>query len=614
MAPDTASESLQPLPARLSIGALHGAYRSGALTPSGWVRALLQLQKTVDREEVWITRPSAESLLAEASRLDSLLATQGPAILDAQPLFGVPFAVKDNIDVAGIPTTAACPEFAYVPTQSATAVQRLRDGNALFMGKTNLDQFATGLVGARSPYGAVRNAVDPAYISGGSSSGSAVAVALGLVGFALGTDTAGSGRVPAGLNGIVGIKPSRGLVSTAGMVPACRTLDCVSVFAPDLEDAWRVLKQLAGHDPADAYSRHLPMASPLPRDLRLGLAEPLTFFGDSLSQHACSKALGKLAAAPGCHFEAIDLGPFTDAAALLYQGPWIAERRASIGSFFAEHPAAIDPSVRSVIDGAGAFSAEDAFRAEYRMAGYRAYARRVFDAIDALIVPTTPNHPRLDEVHVDPIGRNSQLGHYTNFVNLLDLAAVAIPAGQRSDGLPFGLTLIGPAGSDHRLAAMAVRLAKALGYGSATSTLNIAADPLPFAEATIAVAVVGAHLAGQALNWQLLECGARRTALTQTAASYRLYALANTVPAKPGLVRVSSGDGAAIEVEVWEMPQRQFGKLMSQVGAPLGIGSLELADGRWVKGFICEPVAVVGAVDITQYGGWRAYVSANAAS
>ncbi|MDP3293362.1 MAG: allophanate hydrolase [Nevskia sp.] len=602
-----------PTSPKLSAADVHAELRAGSQSVVTLTLRLLAQRETLARPEIWISQPSDQALLSEAARLDALWAEEGAAILDRLPLFGLPFAVKDNIDVAGHATTAACPAFAYTPDRSATAVERLLAAGALYVGKTNLDQFATGLVGTRSPYGAVRNAVDPEYVSGGSSSGSAVAVALGLAVFALGTDTAGSGRVPAGFNGIVGLKPSIGLVSTAGVVPACRSLDCVSVFAGSVADAWQALAVIAGADASDSRSRSLPMAAPLPRGVRIGLDARPEFFGDAQAAAAYQKALGALRTDTAIGQVDLDLSPLTAAAELLYSGPWIAERRLAVGGLLQTQPEAIDPVVRGVIADGATFSAEDLFAASYRMADYRAAAVRMFDSIDALLVPTAPNHPRIAEVQADPIGRNSQLGYYTNFVNLLDLAAIAIPAGNRADGLPFGLTLIGPAGSDHRLAVLALRLQQTLGQAADGAALNLAADPLPFAEPTIAVAVVGAHLAGQPLNWQLIECGARCTALTRTSSRYRLYALANTTPAKPGLVRVDE-DGAAIEVEVWEMPQRQFGRLMAQVGAPLGIGSLELADGRWVKGFICEPIAVRGAVDITHHGGWRLYLAANRAA
>jgi allophanate hydrolase len=600
------STSVQAL--QQPIAALHHAYRTRRLTPSSCVRNLLERIRTAGRAEIWTLLVPEDELLERALQLDRMLDVQGPAVLAAHPLFGVPFAVKDNIDIAGLPTTAACPEFAYVSRKTATCVERLLAGYALLIGKTNLDQFATGLVGTRSPYGTVRNAFDLDYISGGSSSGSAVAVALGLASFALGTDTAGSGRVPAGMNGVVGLKPSRGLVSTAGMVPACRSLDCVSVFAANVADAWQVLQAIAGPDKQDPYCHARAMAAPRVRSFRVGIPASCEFFGDEHAADAFRHACEALETIPGVALETVDISPLLSAAGLLYEGPWVAERLAAIGAFFATSAAAIDPAVREAISAGARYSAVDVFRAEYLMAGYRQATQHLFSSLDALMVPTTPTHPRIAEVRSDPATANSRLGHYTNFVNLLDLAAIAVPAAVRADSLPSGVTLIGPAGSDHRLAVIAAKLAAHWGFEVADSEHRIAADPLPFHEPAIELAVVGAHLSGQPLNWQLLECSARRILCTRTAPKYRLYALAGTIPPKPGLVRVSGG-GEAIEIEVWKMPQRRFGDFMAMVPPPLAIGSLELADGRWVKGFLCEPVAVEGATDITVHGGWRAYLA-----
>jgi allophanate hydrolase len=596
------------LPTHLRISEQRASYRARATTPSEMLRALLARIDTCGRDEVWISRAPADALMAQALALDALLARSGCDLLDRYPLFGIPFAVKDNIDVAGLTTTAACPEFAYVPERSASAVERLLQGHALCLGKTNLDQFATGLVGTRSPYGAVRNALDPSYVSGGSSSGSAVAVALGLAAFALGTDTAGSGRVPAGLNGIIGLKPTRGLVSTRGTVPACRSLDCVSVFALDIDDAWTVLGELAGPDPRDEWSRQVAPLPPKAGTVKLGLPASPEFFGDAHSTAAWGLACSRLEGAPQIAMELCDFAPLHAAASLLYGGPWIAERRAALGDFFITHGDAIDPIVRDAIAQAGQHTAVDAFEGQYRLARARAEAQALFERVDALLVPTAAIFPTIAAVQAEPVRLNTELGHYTNFVNLLDLAALAIPATTR-DGLPFGVTLIGPAGSDHRLLAIAAKLALAFGYGTTAQVERLAASPLPFREPTLQIAVVGAHLAGQPLNWQLIETGARLLATTHTAGAYRLHALATTPP-KPGLVKVAKG-GAAIEVEVWEIPERNFGALMRQVGAPLGIGTLELADGRSVKGFICEPWAVAGAPDISHHGGWRAYLAAS---
>ena len=606
------SEQVEPFPARpqvLSIEELRKAYRRGTTTPGRVIRELLTQLARLNRPEVWTwLRPMTE-LLTEADRLDAILTVNGEQVLERHPLFGIPFAVKDNIDIAGLPTTAACPAFAYVSAQSAVAVQRLLEAQAVLIGKTNLDQFATGLVGTRSPFGIVRNAIDPRYISGGSSSGSAVAVALGLCAFALGTDTAGSGRVPAGFNGIVGLKPSRGLVSTSGVTPACRSLDCVSIFAGTVGDAWHVLNVIAGPDPGDSYSRSVPQLAPRPRKLRVGRPAQPEFYGDGAAALAWRRSLDFLASSSVIELAEVDITPLLGAAELLYQGPWVAERRAAIGAFFDSHREAIDAEVAAAISPADQYSAVDAFKAEYRLAEYRQLALRMFQTMDVLLVPTAPDHPTIAEVQAQPAVRNRQLGYYTNFVNLLDLSALAIPGIPRADGLPFGLTLIGPSGADQRLAVLGAAIGELLGNEPAQSAHRLARSPLPVAAPTIDVAVVGAHLDGQPLNWQLIECGARLGKSTETAPRYRLYALPDTQPAKPGLSRVAEG-GSAIAVEVWSMPQAAFGAFISQVGPPLGIGSIELADGQWVKGFICEPYALARAEDISAFGGWRAYLSA----
>ena len=596
-------------PLDLRFTCLHGHYLDGSLTPSAAIALVLAHIARSERAEIWIGRVDDATLMARAQQLDAEQQRLGEQLLARYPLFGLPFAVKDNIDVAGMPTTAACPAFAYTPVATAPVVQQLLDAGAILIGKTNLDQFATGLVGTRSPYGAVRNAIDPAYVSGGSSSGSAVAVALGQVSFALGTDTAGSGRVPAGLNRIVGLKPSRGLLSTRGVLPACRTLDCVSVFANSSAEAWRVLHSAAVYDAADPYARRVAPLGVQRRGYRIAVPAELEFFGDTQAAAAFERALDALRARPGVTLVPIAFDAFSAAASLLYDGPWVAERRAVLGRFFDEQPEALDPTVRGIVAQAARYNAVDAFEGQYRLAALRRQAETLLADTDLLLVPTTPTMPTLAAVAAEPLRRNSELGYYTNFVNFFDMAALAIPAARRADGLPAGVTLIGPAGSDQRLAA-AGEAFEAVFSGAACAD-RIAFEPLPLAEPSVQLAVVGAHLRGQPLNWQLLEGGARLLASTRTSASYRLYALDGTVPPKPGLVRVA-GEGAAIEVEVWELPLRQFGAFVAQVPAPLGIGSLELADGRWVKGFICEPWALGAATDITAHGGWRAYLSSQA--
>jgi allophanate hydrolase len=585
-----------------SISTLHAAYRDGTLTPGQCIEQVLARIASADRPEVWIARTGEADLRERANALDGVLAAEGPQALERLPLLGIPFAVKDNIDVAGMPTTAACPAFAYVAQASAPVVERLLAAGAILVGKTNLDQFATGLVGTRSPYGAVRNAVDPAYVSGGSSSGSAVAVALGLVSFSLGTDTAGSGRVPAGLNGIVGLKPTRGLLSTRGVVPACRTLDCVSVFAASVADSWKVTQVAAGYDGQDPYSRRVPMLGVRRRGVRIAVPEVLEFFGDAAAEAAFEATLARLRGLPGVSVKSVDYSPFRDAAALLYQGPWVAERYASVGAFIDAQPEAAHPVVAGIVRQGRDYDAADAFAGQYRLAALRRQAEASLDGYDFMLVPTTPTMPRMAAVLEQPVVLNSQLGYYTNFVNFFDMAALAVPGEPRADGLPAGVTLIGAAGSDHALAAAAESL-----LGDVQGGASVAFSPLPFDEPTVQLAVVGAHLEGQPLNWQLLERGARKLATLETAARYRLYALRNTEPPKPGLARVAD-DGSAIQVEVWELPLRRFGEFVAEVPAPLAIGSLELADGRWVKGFVCEPAVLADAEDISAFGGWRAWL------
>ncbi|MBV8667462.1 MAG: allophanate hydrolase [Burkholderiaceae bacterium] len=594
----------------LTIASLQQRYAQATLTPSACITAVLSRIEQASRPEVWINRVTPSALTQRTQELDSLLAQHGAAVFATMPLFGVPFAVKDNIDVAGMPTTVACPGFTKVPEHTATVVSKLLAAGAILVGKTNLDQFATGLVGTRSPYGAVRNAHHPERISGGSSSGSAVAVALGLVSFALGTDTAGSGRVPAGLNGIVGLKPTRGLLSTHGVFPACRTLDCVSVFAQDVADAWRVTRVASGFDAGDSYSRHIAQLPLKTRGWRAAVPAQPEFYGDTQAQQAFAVAMHSLHSVDKLQFGEIDYTPFRDAAALLYQGPWVAERLAAVGDFIDSGDATLNPVVAGIIAQGKDYSAVDAFHGQYRLAELKRQAEQALREFDFLIVPTAPTFPTQAEVAAHPVARNSELGCYTNFVNFFDMAALAIPAAPRGDGLPFGITLIGRCGSDHMLAHAAQTLLGTL-QAQAIGVQAVAEQPLPGAEPCIQVAVVGAHLSGQPLNWQLQEAGARQLQATHTAAHYRLYALSGTVPPKPGLARVAT-DGKAIAVEVWEMPLRHFGNFVAQVPPPLGIGTVELADGSSVKGFLCEPLALQSATDITQYGGWRAYLARTA--
>lgn len=589
------------------IATLAAGYASGAFTPVEVVAEALRRIEASRDNPIWISVRAREQLIDRARSLGS-----DPAAQNAMPLYGIPFAVKDNIDAAGIPTTAACPAFARTPPASAPAVVRLEAAGAILIGKTNLDQFATGLVGARSPYGPVRNAFHRAYVSGGSSSGSAVAVATGMVAFSLGTDTAGSGRVPAGFNDIVGMKPTRGLISTCGVLPACRTLDCVSVFATCVADATRAFEVLNAFDPDDAYARAArALAVPLPARFRFGLpdAAHLDFSGDRGYAKLFEAAIARLQRLGGTPVE-IDFAPFAETARLLYEGPWVAERYAAIREMIEQRPDALLPVIRTIIEGARKYSAADAFDAEYRLAELRRRAEPVWSGIDVMVVPTAPTIYTVNAVNDDPVGLNADLGRFTNFVNLLDLAALAIPAGFRDDGLPFGVTLIAPALTDLRLAALGARIEASTRGDVATPLVTAPAPTWTEPQQHVRVAVVGAHLTGQPLNGQLLERNARLVARCRTAATYRLYALPNTHPPKPGLAQASAG--ASIEVEVWEMPMEHFGSFVALIPGPLGIGTLTLEDGSEVKGFICEPHALERATDITQYGGWRAYLASRA--
>ena len=526
------------------------------------------------------------------------------------PLAGLRFAIKDNIDAAGVPTTAACPAFERLPEEHAHVVQRLLDAGATLVGKTNLDQFACGLNGTRSPYGAVPNSFDARYVSGGSSSGSAYVVATGQVDFALGTDTAGSGRVPAGLNNIVGLKPTKGLLSTRGVLPAAQSVDCVSIFAPTVALAVQVLQAAQGFDAADPYARPLRLATwPWPARFRFGVPSVLEFLGDKLAAEAFDDAIARLEALGGEKVP-VDYAPLAEAAALLYDSALVAERYAAVRSFFDAHATEVIEPVRSILASGRNYSAADFVDAQTRL---RALGQRVapmWNAIDLLLVPTAPTHCTIEAMRADPVVRNRELGAYTNFVNLLDYAALSVPSSLRSDGLPFGITLIGPCGSDLQLAELGQRYHHATGLTlGATGRPMPAPTVLPMTTDTVRVAVVGAHLSGMPLNSQLRERGARLVAETRTAPDYRLYALPGTVPPKPGMVRVAPGTGAAIVVEVWEMPLAHYGSFVALIPAPLGIGTLALDDGSSVQGFVCEALALEGAEDITTHGGWRRYIA-----
>ena len=547
---------------------------------------------------VWISFVPREVALTRAGEIDNH---------PERPLAGKTFAVKDNFDVAGLMTTAGCPAYSYQAEKTASVVRRLQEAGALLIGKTNMDQFATGLVGTRTPYGACSSVFDSRYISGGSSSGSAVAVAKKLVTFSLGSDTAGSGRVPAAFNGLIGLKPTRGLLSTDGVVPACRSLDCVSIFAANCVEAHAVWRAARGFDPGDPFSRE-PRAGEdaapwLYSDFRFGVPSPeqLEFFGDEEAACLYDKAVEELRNIGG-EKVVIDFAPFRQAAELLYGGAWVAERLAAIKDFFSDHAAAIDPVIRGIIGDAARQSAVDAFQGEYRLRELCTEAREQWREMDVLVLPTTGTIYTHEQIAAEPVKLNTNLGYYTNFVNLMNLAAIAAPAGLRSNGLPFGISFIGPAFSDEALLALAHR------YQGGTTPL------LEKSPGCVEVAVVGAHLSGEPLNSQLTERGARLLKTCRTATDYRLYALAGSVPAKPGLIRDRCFRGPGIEVEVWAMPEDRFGGFVGAIPPPLGIGTVTLDNGDAVKCFLCEPDAVSGAKEITHFGGWRGYLTSSKSS
>ena len=590
-----------------TVAAIVAAHRAGAVSPAETVARSFQRIRDHNDPAIFISLRAEADAIAEAKALTH-------QDMASRPLAGVPVAVKDNIDVAGLPTTAGCPAFSYLPSVDATAVARLRAAGAIIIGKTNLDQFATGLVGVRSPYGIPKNPVRADLIPGGSSSGSSVAVSAGLVPLALGSDTAGSGRVPAMLNNIVGLKPSLGLVSTAGVVPACRTLDCVSIFSLTVDDAITALSAIAGPDAADPFSRKLPLApmNAFPPQLRLGVPRKgqLIFFGDKASEKAYDAALARWAAL-GATLVAFDLEPFYETARLLYEGPWIVERYLVIRDLLASAPDAIHPITREITIAGARLSAADTFTAFYRLQALRRVSERIFAAMDAMVLPTAPTVYSTAQVLANPIELNSRLGTYTNFVNLLDLCALALPAAMRADGAPFGITLLAPAGHDAQLASIgrSFHADTKLTMGSK----GLHQPPLArLADDTgdeIAVAVVGAHLSGMALNSDLRALGGRLLRATATAPDYKLYALKGTMPPKPGMLRVEAGAGSSIEVEVWSLSAASFGIFVAAIPSPLSIGTVRLADGSGVQGFLVEAAAVHGARDISKFGGWRAFMA-----
>jgi len=612
----------------LDLGTLARRYESAEISPTEVVRAVLARIRERGDDGVWISVASEESLLVAARNLEARRLAG-----ERLPLYGIPFGVKDNIDVAGLATTAACPAFSYAPPVSAFAVERLEAAGGLVIGKTNLDQFATGLVGVRSPFGPPRNAFNADYVAGGSSSGSALAVALGEVAFTLGTDTAGSGRVPAAFNNVVGLKPSPGVISTAGVVPACRSLDCISVFASTCEDAAAIAELMRGFNPADPFSRPtadsvafvpaLGAGARAPASLepfRFGVPRPVDrdFLGDARAAVAFERAVECCLGLGGAVVE-VDLAPFLETGRLLYDGPFVAQRLQAAGRLLAERPESLLPPIRSILEGATRCTAQAAFDAEAQLVLLRRQISSLWPTVDFILMPTAPTIPRVDAVQQDPLHLNTALGRYTTFVNLLDLAALAVPTGLRDDGLPAGVTLMGPWGSDARLAAYGTRIHRDMASHVGAMSLALP-PPLPTAKAgpapasttsspPIDIAVAGAHLSGEPLNHQLTSLGATLVRECRTAPRYRLFAIPGTVPPKPGLIRIGEGEGvgASIEVEVWRMSPAAFGAFVAAIPAPLGIGKVQLEDGPMVSGFLCEFHATVGALDISSFGGWRAF-------
>jgi allophanate hydrolase len=591
-----------------TIHQIVAAHRAGDVTPAETVARSFQRIHARGDAAVFITLRDEADAIAEANALAQR------ADAKTLPLYGVPVAVKDNIDVAGLPTTAACPAFAYSPATDATAVARLRAAGAIVIGKTNLDQFATGLVGVRSPYGVPRNTLREELVPGGSSSGSAVAVAAGLVPLALGTDTAGSGRVPAMLNNIVGLKPSLGMISTYGVLPACRSLDCVSIFALTTDDAALALSVMAAPDPQDAYSRARPLgpllAPAMPR-LAVPLPAQREFFGDARCAAAYEAALAQWRAA-GAEITPVDIAPLLETARLLYDGPWVAERYLVIRDLLARDPQAVHPVTREITLKGKAISAADTFAAFYRLEAVRAAARALLAPFDALVVPTAPTTYTVAELAAEPILLNSRLGTYTNFVNLLDLCGLAVPAALDAERRPFGITLLAPASRDGLLAALGrafhARTQLPLGALGIAQPAPLPTELRPTDE--IPIAVVGAHLSGMALNHELTSRGGRLIGEAVTAPVYRLHALAGTTPPKPGMLKVAAG-GTAIKLEIWSLAAAEFGSFVAAIPPPLSIGTIVLDDGRQVKGFLVEPAALDGARDISSFGGWRAFMAAS---
>ena len=599
----------------LTIENLKELYRCGEKTPEQLIKDIMQRCEQYESHNIWITR------LTE-SQLDPYLHNLKSYSPDDLPLYGIPFAIKDNIDLANIPTTAACSDFEYIPEKTAFVVDQLIEAGAIPIGKTNMDQFATGLVGTRSPepWGPCKNAFNPEYISGGSSSGSAVSVALGLVSFSLGTDTAGSGRVPAAFNNLVGLKPSKGLLSMTGVVPACRSLDCVSIFALTTDDANAVLNQAAIYDDQDCYARPIPFDNNIRHyglpgnSFKFAVPKPeqLEFFGNTSAQRLFEKSVAELEALGGTK-QIMDFSPFLQAARLLYEGPWVAERYVAIEEIMTQRPDVLLPVIKTIVGSAEGKTAANAFKAEYEMQEYRNQAQQLLSSVDFLITPTTGTIYTIEEEQADPIKLNSNLGYYTNYMNLLDCASVAMPAGFLDNKLPWGITFVSAAMTDRLLLSYAnlwqQKLKQQVGNVALETPITKAEIINPKHKTHLPIVVCGAHLRGLPLNWQLIERGAFFIEASKTNDKYELYALPGGPPKRPALVRSESG--AEIEVEIWNMPVENYGSFVAGIPQPLGIGKIELIDGQTLPGFICEQNGIEGAENVTKYGSWRKYLSDN---
>ncbi|MGJ8679359.1 allophanate hydrolase [Paraglaciecola sp.] len=595
-------------PLNLTISAIHQSYQNGDYTPDTLIAELLT--KAKQYPESWIHLLSTEEVAPYVSALSN-------KSKEDCPLWGIPFAIKDNIDLAGIATTAACPEFSYVPESSAFVVKQLIEAGAIPLGKTNLDQFATGLVGTRSPYGAAPNSFNPDFISGGSSSGSSIVTASGVVSFALGTDTAGSGRVPACFNNLIGLKPSKGLLSTSGVVPACRSLDCVSIFSLTSEDAQSVFEVAAKFDETDGFARQNPLTNKgrvdFPAQFTFAVPQPeqLAFFESQPYEQAYFDAIKQLEAIGGTKVE-LDFSPLLDAAKLLYEGPWVAERYVATQEIISSKPEAMMDVTRTIISAGDKPKATDAFAALYKLQDLKQQADKLMASVDVFMSPTAGRHFTLAEIAEEPILRNSQLGYYTNFMNLLDFAAIAVPTAFTHENMPFGVTLFSPAMTDQKLLTIASRLRNhnKLPLGATQIDFQTQDSLLQPSEGYIDVVVAGAHLSGMPLNWQLTDRGSILKAKTKTASAYRMYAVEGKIE-RPALLRINTGDKANVsefEVEVWSMPISEFGSFVQGIAAPLGIGQVELQSGQVVTGFIAEGYAADIGKDISEFNGWRAYI------